>query len=195
MFPTLMCVREKTMDYYIDILIKPDSEMRLNVLLNTIYTKLHKALFDFNSKKIGVSFPKYNITLGNTLRIHGDEVALHDLQSLNWIGGMSGYYIVSEIKPIPSDAKFRIVSRKQATMSQSKLKRLIKRGSITENEIKQYKAKMFSKGLDNPYVELISSSNGHKHRRYIEFGKILDEPISGKFDTFGLSKTATIPWF
>jgi CRISPR-associated endonuclease Csy4 len=80
-------------------------------------------------------------------------------------------------------------------MSQAKLNRLLKRGSINEQDAKQYKARMFTKGLDNPYLELTSGTNGHKHRRYIEFGELLTQPISGKFDQFGLSKTATVPWF
>ncbi len=88
---------------------------------------------------------------------------------------MSGYCNISGIKPVPDSAKFRTVSRKQTTMSQSKLRRLLKRGSISENEIQQYKAKMFARGLDNPYLELVSSSTGQKHRRYIEFGELKSE--------------------
>jgi len=54
---------------------------------------------------------------------------------------------------------------------------------------------MFQQGLDNPYLELDRSSNGHKHRRYIQFGELKTQIIEGAFDQFGLSKTATIPWF
>lgn len=183
------------MNFYVDILIKPDAEMRLNVLLNSIYTKLHKTLCDLRVTSIGISFPKYKVTLGNVLRIHGDKTALNDLQSLDWLGGMSGYCNVSKIAPVPDGVKFRNVSRIQATMSQSKLNRLLKRGSITEEEAKNYRAKMFTRGLDNPYVELVSGSSGHKHRRYIKFGELLDAPVAGSFDQFGLSKTATVPWF
>jgi CRISPR-associated endonuclease Csy4 len=183
------------MDHYTDIIILPDPEFPATVLLNSLYAKLHKALHDLASTNIGVSFPKYRITLGNVLRIHGEQSALHDLQGLNWIGGMSGYCAISAVTPVPSGVKFRTVARKQPTMSQAKLNRLIKRGSITEDEIKNYKAQMFSKGLDNPYVELNSGSNGQKHRRYIEFGELQEQPVPGKFDQFGLSRTATIPWF
>ena len=80
-------------------------------------------------------------------------------------------------------------------MTQSKLNRLIKRGSISQEQVKEYRTKMFTKGLDNPYVELVSGSNGQKHRRYIEFGPLLANPTEGAFDQFGLSKTATVPWF
>ena len=80
-------------------------------------------------------------------------------------------------------------------MDQSNLNRLIKRGSIKPEEIRAYKAKMFSQGLDNPYVELISGSNGHQHRRYIEFSELQSNFVEGEFDHFGLSRTATVPWF
>eukprot|EP00919_Chromeraceae_sp_WS-2016_P030729 GHVR01072783.1.p2 GENE.GHVR01072783.1~~GHVR01072783.1.p2 ORF type:complete len:109 (-),score=10.40 GHVR01072783.1:906-1232(-) len=108
---------------------------------------------------------------------------------------MAGYCNVSEGLPVPEGVQFRRVSRKQANMSQAKLNRLLKRGSITEDKAKQYRTKMFTKGLDNPYLELQSGSNGHKHRRYIEFGELQVSSAAGDFDQFGLSKTATVPWF
>jgi CRISPR-associated endonuclease Csy4 len=80
-------------------------------------------------------------------------------------------------------------------MTEAKLRRLIKRGSISQDKIKGYKAKMFQQGLDNPYLELESTSTGHKHRRYIQFGEIIAQKKAGEFDSFGLSKHATIPIF
>ena len=183
------------MNKYIDIILQPDAEMRLNWLTNAIYTKLHKALFDNRSTTIGISFPNYKVTLGNVLRLHGNEPDLSNLMNKNWLGGMSGYCHVSDIQAVPDSVQHRTVSRVQTNMSQSKLRRLIKRGSISEEEAKNYKARMFSQGLDNPYIELQSSSNGHKHRRYIQFGESKETPVAGEFDQFGLSKTATVPWF
>ncbi len=183
------------MNHYFEIRMQPDPEIPATVLMNAVYSKLHKSLCDLNATGIGVSFPKYRVTLGDVLRLHGSAADLENLQRTNWVGGMSGYCSISDISPVPADSKHRTVSRKQTTMSQSKLRRLIKRGSITEEEAKAYRAKMFTKGLDNPYLELKSGSNGHKHRRYIELGELVDEPEKGEFDQFGLSKTATIPWF
>lgn len=183
------------MDYYVDIKVKPDEEMRENVLLNKVYSKLHKALFTLKSTGIGVSFPQYKVMLGAIIRLHGTEAKLAELQSLDWLGGLKGYCAVSSLQAIPSDATYRVISRKQSTMTDAKLRRLIKRRSISQDELKQYKAKMFEKGLDNPYLEMQSVSNGHKHRRYLQFGESLSEPVTGEFDQFGLSKTATIPWF
>lgn len=184
------------MDHYIDVTIKPDAEMRENVLLNKVYTKLHKALCTLQSTDLGISFPKYSVKLGKVLRIHGTNKRLTELQDLNWIGGLVGYCDKLYIRAIPEDGiSYRTVSRKQANMTAAKLRRLIKRGSIPESDAKKYKAKMFSKSLDNPYLELQSGSNGHKHRRYLSFGRLINKLKNGHFDQFGLSKDATIPWF
>jgi CRISPR-associated endonuclease Csy4 len=183
------------MNYYIDILIKPDDEMRENVLLNKVYTKLHKALFSLKSTDIGISFPNYKVKLGNVIRIHGSDNSLQNLQETNWLGGLSSYCEVSSIQATPDKVTYRTISRKQANMTEAKLRRLIKRGSITQDKVKGYKAKMFQQGLDNPYLELESTSTGHKHRRYIQFGEIIAQKKAGEFDSFGLSKHATIPIF
>ncbi len=183
------------MNHYIDIQIMPDAEMRENVLLNKVYTKFHKALSTLESKDIGVSFPNYRVKLGNIIRIHANEARLNELQASDWLGGLSGYCDVSAVMPVPAEAKYRTVSRIQSNMTASKLRRLIKRGSISAEKANQYKAKMFTQGLDNPYLELESSSNGNKHRRYLKFGELQDTAIDGVFDHFGLSKVATVPWF
>lgn len=183
------------MSFYVDIKIKPDDEMRENVLLNKVYIKLHKALSTLKSTEIGISFPCYKVMLGDVIRLHGQEDKLTELQASNWLGGLVGYCDVSSIKVVPKEVLYRTISRKQANMTEAKYRRLLKRQTITENDAKQYKAKMFQQGLDNPYLELQSGSNGHKYRRYIQFGELRNQPVAGEFDEFGLSKEATIPWF
>ena len=183
------------MDHYLDIKIVPDEEVPVYFIRNKIYTKLHKALFSLNSTDIGVSFPNYKIKLGNVIRLHSSENSLSKLQNENWLGGLTGYCAVSEIQPIPDIVSYRTISRKQANMTAAKLRRLIKRGSITAAEANQYKAKMFANGFDDPYLELESTSNGNKHRRYIVFGELTQKRDAGSFDQFGLSKEAMIPWF
>ena len=169
--------------------------MRESPLMNLVYTKLHKALVSFATDQIGVSFPGYQIKLGQSLRLHGDKTNLHNLQGLNWLGGIAGYCKISDVMNVPADVKYRTISRIRTNMSKSKLERLKRRGSITPGEEKTYKAKMFSQGLDNPYLDLESGSTGQKHRRFIHFGPLMDQSVAGKFDSYGLSKVATIPWF
>jgi len=183
------------MDYYLDIKIEPDEEVPIYFIRNKIYSKLHKALSTLNTTDIGVSFPCYKKMLGDVIRIHSSESRLTELQAMNWLGGLSGYCSINSIQKIPVDVTHRNISRIQTNMTEAKLRRLIKRGSISAEESKNYKAKMFQQSLDNPYLELESSSNGQKHRRYLNFSEISKNPCSGEFDTFGLSKTATVPWF
>jgi CRISPR-associated endonuclease Csy4 len=156
-------------------------------------------LFDMKSWKIGLSFPEWeegSVVLGKTIRIHSSWTKeLMQLMRIDWIGDLSKYCSVSEIIKTPVGCKYRIVSRIQPTMSKSKLRRLILRGSIKKIDIKLYKIKNLSNGISNPYLEMISGSNGNLYRRYIKFSELLDSPTEGVFDQFGLSKNATVPWF
>lgn len=188
------------MNFYIDIELFPKKELRENILLNQLYTEFHKRLYDLQSSAIGVSFPNYRKKLGDIFRIHGSRESLETLQSVDWIKMYEKNYHVSSINPVPNNVKYRTVSRIQQNMSQSKLRRLLKRaeegkGGLSPEDIKKYKIKMLQGGLDNPFVELISGSNGELHRRFIAFGDMQDNKVEGQFDTFGLSKEATVPWF
>ena len=183
------------MNFHIDIQIKPDAEMRENVLLNKVYSKLHKALFALKATDIAISFPKYKVLLGNVIRLHGTESRLLELQNTDWLGGLVGYCQIGTIQAVPDNVAYRTISRTQSNMTEAKLRRLIKRESILTKDIKAYKAKMCSLGIDNPYFELQSTSNGQKYRRYIQFGELQKEATTGEFDYFGLSKTTTVPWF
>jgi len=183
------------MDYYLDIRLLPKKEMRENILLNQAYSSFHKRLYDLKSTTIGVSFPEYKLKLGRLLRIHGNKEDLERLQEKNWLDKYRDFCKVSVITAIPKNVKYRTVSRVQQNMTEAKLRRLVKRGTISDEDVKKYRIKMYKGGLNNPFVELISRSNGQRHRRFIEFGKLENISVNGKFDVFGLSAIATIPWF
>jgi CRISPR-associated endonuclease Csy4 len=173
----------------------PKKEIRENVLLNQVYTSFHKHLYDLKSNNIGVSFPEYRLKLGRLFRIHGSKEVLEKLQEKDWLGQYAEFCKVSKIEAIPEKVQYRTVSRIQQNMTEAKLRRLIKRGNIPEEDIKKYRIKIFQGGLDNPYVELRSMSNGQMHRRFIKFGELQDSETKGEFNLFGLSKGSTIPWF
>ena len=202
------------MNHYIEIKLNPDDDIPVYFLRNTCFKKLHKALFTLKKNDIGVSFPSYEEKvrsdkieryLGDTIRLHGNKSALEALQQSNWLGGLAGYCEVGEILPVPENIEgYRTVSRKQPTMTLKKLEKRIQHQKAsgvlnTEDEIKayqrQYKEKMYASSLDNPYLELQSTSTGKLYRVFIQMGEIQDNPVSGEFNYFGLSKTATIPWF
>lgn len=183
------------MKYYIDIKLVPSKDIRENFLLNQVYTSFHKRLYDLKSNSIAVSFPNYKLKLGKLFRIIADKDALKKLNEKDWLGEYRKFCKVSIIEKVPIGTKYRTVSRIQQNMTEAKLRRLIKRGSISEDEVKKYRIKMLQGGLENPYVELVSMSNGKLHRRFLEFGELQDTQVEGEFDSFGLSKSATIPWF
>lgn len=183
------------MDSYIDIELKPDAEMRESELSSKVFTKFHKAIASLNTNRIGISFPRIKLNLGRLFRIHGEVSLLNDLQRVEWLGALSGYCQIGEVSAVPEEVKYRIVSVKRSNLSKSKLKRLIARGSIDKDGEKRYKVKMLSQGFDNPYLDLFSSSTGQVHRKFFELSDIQENPVIGFFDAYGLSKTATIPWF
>jgi len=203
------------MNHYIEIQLNSDDDFPVYFLRNTCFKKLHKALHDLKQTAIGVSFPECKkmqkrggmgkTKLGKVIRLHGVKNDLQSLQDANWLGGLSGYCEVSEILPVPETVEgYRTVSRIQPTMTEAKLKKRIEyqkaNGDLKSDAeikayIKQYRAKMFASSLDNPYLELQSSSTGEIYRIFIDFGELQGQPVLGEFNRFGLSKTATIPWF
>jgi CRISPR-associated endonuclease Csy4 len=182
------------MDYYLDINQK-GKQLATNWWLNKVYSKLHTRLYDLKTNSIGVSFPQYKLVLGAMLRLHGTKADLQQLMQQDWLADLAIQCSVSKIELVPSTVEYQIVSRKCVLMSEAKLRRLIKRGSISQDDAKKYRIAMYQKTLtDNPYLELESASSGQKYRRYLQFTS-KRESVIGKFDSFGLSTTATVPVF
>jgi len=182
------------MTHYVDVKIKPTAQMKANILLDEAYTKLHLALHSLNSSSIGVSFPEYELVLGETIRLHGTEESLKELMDSNWLGD-SSFYSATAINNVPENcSSFVKTARIQPKMSKSKFNRLVKRGSISKDEAKKYKIKMLQSSINNPFVVLKSASNQNMYRRYFEISKA-EEKIEGSFDHFGISKTASLPNF
>lgn len=183
------------MDHYIDLSLKPNAKIREAELSSKVFTKFHKALVNLKTNQIGISFPLVNRKLGKLFRIHGQQSILKELQEQAWLGELSKHCKRSETTQVPSHVDYRVISQKRSNMSNAKLQRLIARGNIDEVGIKNYKVKMLSQGFDNPYLDVFSSSTRQTRRIFFEFSVLRSEPVKGKFDTFGLSKTATVPWF
>lgn len=199
------------MKYYQDIILLPDEEIDIAFIRNRTYGKLHKAMYDLNSKDIGVSFSnkhtdkdKY-LKLGNTIRLHGSKESLEKLQNLNYLSSLSDYCKTSKILPIPSEIKaYQVISRIRQTMNESKLRKRVayqkEKGILkTEDEakayIKQYKDTMFKQSLREPYLEIPSTSTKNRYRIYLKFKELQDKENIGEFNQFGISKESTVPVF
>lgn len=184
------------MNRYIEIRLLPDPEFNANVLLNAMYAKLHRALSDAGRGEIGVSFPKAGKVLGECIRLHGSQEALQRLMGLGWLKGLGDYTAVSALLPVPDTCQYRIVQRVQTKSSVERLyRRSVKNGRLTAEEAEAKINAGKDQLLKQPFIQLKSRSSGQTFRLFIQQGKLTDTGQTGKFSDYGLSDTATVPWF
>lgn len=183
------------MDHYLDIRVLPDPEFGQVELLNALYAKLHRVLPTLTQGRVGVSFPRHRRTLGECLRLHGSLADLLNLTEVNWLQGMRDYIHLGEPALIPLSVSFRVVRRVQAKSAHNKRRRSVAKGWLTEEEAQARIPDTQQKAITLPYVEMHSLSTRSRMRLYIEHGPLLDKPVAGTFNAYGLSATATIPWF
>ena len=46
-----------------------------------------------------------------------------------------------------------------------------------------------------PFVQISSRSTGQRFALFIEHGQLQSQPALGRFNHYGLSTEATVPWF
>lgn len=184
------------MDHYIEIQLKPDPEFLPSVLMNALFAKLHRVLAEKSNGQVGVSFPRVDKNLGDTIRLHGTQEALQRLMLPHWVQGLRDYAAESNIQPIPPICQYRNVKRVQVKSSPTRLlRRSVKKGWITEEEAEQRLSKSKEQRLNDPFIQLKSQSTGQAFRLFIRHGPLVDYPKEGAFSAYGLSHQATIPWF
>ena len=183
------------MDHYIDIKVLPDPEFKESVLLNALFSKLHRALGQVTEGRVGVSFPDCKKFLGDRVRLHGTQADLTKLMDANWLQGLRDYSHQSGIAKIPDKVSHKIVRRVQVKSSHNKRKRSVAKGWLTEAEAIQLIPDSQQKMLRLPFLQIKSLSNGNSMRIYVEHSKDLKDAVTGTFSSYGFSSTATIPWF
>ena len=187
------------MDHYIDITLRPDPEFAAAQLMSALLAKLHRGLHDARRDDIGISFPEVGRSahgLGSHLRLHGSAPALASLLAQNWLTGMRDHVQLSEPNLVPTGVQYRHVSRVQVDSNPERLRRrLIKRHALTEEQARQRIPDSVTKHCNLPFASLRSQSSGQAFRLFIRHGPLLDTPQPGRFGGYGLSTTATIPWF
>ena len=187
------------MDLYLDIRLLPDPEFPMPVLMNALFAKLHRALVQLASSRIGLSFPKVDSKrpmLGECLRLHGSGDHLQQLMDHPWLTGMHDHVALSEMAPVPENTAHRIVRRVQVKSSPERLRRrLMRRKGLSEREAWQAIPDEQARFSSLPFVTLNSQSTGQQFRLFIEHQTPINKPIGGTFNTYGLSLGATVPWF
>lgn len=185
------------MNNYIDITVKPNHEISTSVIMSILYQRLHMALVQLKNDEIGISLPKStNTSLGECLRLHGNYASLHKLIGLEWHKQLGSYIWLTDILLVPKSIEHRYVYRIQPKNSPHRLRRRsIAKGWLTQEEANSKISDNKVDVLTLPYIQLTSNSTGQKFKLFIKHSEKMATPSVGAFNTYGLSKTATVPWF
>jgi len=187
------------MDHYIDITLRPDPEFPPAILMNALFSKLHRGLVDWGGRDIGVSFPDVapgKRTLGARLRLHGSKASLEQLMSNGWTHGMRDHTEIGATTAVPVETSYRIVRRVQAKSSPERLRRrLMVRKAIEAEEARTAIPDSAAEMLPLPYVEIRSRTTGQQFKLFVEHLPLQASPTSGEFGSYGLSQSASVPWF
>jgi len=180
------------MNKYIDIKVKARKNTKESSVVSEVVAEIHKYLSRNDINTIGLSYPNMYPALGNVIRIHGTEEELEKMYDEALWEGFS--VSATRIKRIPENVEYVKISRVRNKMNNAKLNRLIRRNSISTEDIKKYRVKMVSSGLDNVYLQLCSETNNNHYKRFMAVSNMTEE-VTGVFDMFGMSAVATVPWF
>ncbi|NLQ18775.1 type I-F CRISPR-associated endoribonuclease Cas6/Csy4 [Marinomonas sp. M1K-6] len=186
------------MDYYLDITILEDPEFTKPILMNALFSKLHRALVEVSQNDIGVSFPNASKkSLGDKLRLHSSKERLEQLEALPWRRGLGDFTVVTKVTQVPSINKFCLVKRVHVQSNVERLRRrAMKRHSFSYQEAVERIPKEVEKQLELPFVRIKSKSTGDQ-----QFPLFIQQTLSEakedtvSFSKYGLSSTSTLPWF
>lgn len=187
------------MHHYIDIHLRPDPEFPAHHLMAALYARLHRVLALVQANTIGVSFPGYQShppILGNTLRLFGPQGDLVRLMEHQWLHGIRDHTDVAPMAPVPATAVHRHLRRAQGKSSPERLRRRqMRRHGLTEEQALERVPDAAAEMLRLPFITLFSASTGQRFPLFLRMSPTVSGPSAGEFNTYGLSTTATIPWF
>jgi len=186
--------------HYLDVHLLPDPEFAPHHLLTALYAKLHRALVQLQSQGLAVGFPGYSdrpLGLGQTLRVFGSPDALAQLMASPWLKGMADHVTVDPVlAPVPVSAEHRRLSRVQAKSNPERLRRRqMKRHGLTPEQARERVPDSAAEALHLPFLSVQSASTGQRFLMFLRLGPVQADPVHGDFNAYGLSATATTPWF
>lgn len=187
------------MDSYIELQLLPDPEFPVQLLMNALFAKLHRALVSTSKGRIGVCFPDVGqkcIGLGSRLRLHATTDDLARLMAADWLRGMRDHVSCTAIIPVPATARHRVVRRVQAKSSpERERRRLMARKGISAEAAVKAIPDNAAETLQLPYILIASQSTQQQFRLFVEHLPLQNVPVPGPFNAYGLSTVATVPWF
>lgn len=184
------------MEFYFQLQMIPQQELPAEILMADAFLLIHKAVAKLEENSIGVSFPRFDRTLGDLIRLHGSKASLEGLYHELIRCKIDDYTKLSQLLAVPSRCEHRCVKRVQVKSSSERLRRRsLKKGWLTEENALVAIPEEREKRTHLPFLKMRSCSSRHPFRLFIEHGPILYEPLLGPFSSYGLSSKSTVPWF
>lgn len=189
------------MDHYLDIRLRPEPELPATHLMDVLVGRLHLALAARAEGDIGISFPEHGSassrSLGEVLRLHGRAAALDALMAGHALaGGVADHVDIGPVTAVPPGAAHRVVRRVQAKSSAARMRRRqMRRHGYDEQQAREQVPDTIERTLALPCLHLRSASTGQFFPLFIEHGPLLPTPRPGNHGAYGLSASATLPWF
>ncbi|WP_417553024.1 type I-F CRISPR-associated endoribonuclease Cas6/Csy4 [Marinomonas fungiae] len=187
------------MDYYLDITILEDPEFTKPILMNALFSKLHRALVEVSNGDIGVSFPDATKkSLGKTLRLHGSDNSLGKLETISWRKGLGDFTQVTVITAAPEVNEFWLVQRVHAQSNPDRIRRrAMKRQGLTYEQAVEQIPDSVAEQLDLPFVRIKSQSTGGQQFPLFIKQTTVSKPNHSdtSFSKYGLSSTTPVPKF
>lgn len=188
------------LSHYFDIRAIPQADMLQSEVVSLIIQSLHRELPAF-AGSIGLAFPGYgqSRTLGGIVRVLGPPDALERLRSKLENSELIDYALIAAIAAIPSAVKGHLCfARKhvKGTSDRRRAERRLSAQGLSTMEITrrlEQKAQK-SRRADVPHVHLNSHSTGQKMLLCVTKHAKRKTQI-GRFSSYGLSSTATVPDF
>ena len=187
------------MNRYFDLEAIPNPQIAQVDVVAQLMQQTHALLPQYLGR-VGLSFPEYRVqrTLGKIIRFFGNEKDLRELQSSTKANPkFSNYCVVGDVQHTPEEPKAYVCFARVQPKGNSSLQRLKRRhqvrGTWTDKLEQEIQAK-YSANFKQPHVNLRSISSGQKFILFIQQEK-KSQPAGGLFSSYGLSNTATVPWF
>lgn len=187
---------------YIDFQARQGADFPPHFVLAAVYSRLHRQLASMGTQQVAVSFPAMQqpeggpCTLGDRLRLLGPPAELDRLAQPGWLAGTRDLVAWQPPAAVPPGVPQRSLRRVQAQSNPDRLRRrLMKRHQLHADEAHSRIPDGCAQQLALPYLHVTSSSTGQRFRLFLKLGPEEPAAIPGLFNTYGLSKEATIPWF
>ncbi len=195
------------MKFYIELTIVSSTEISFSVAWSKLFTQLHLAFVeqkDANEQTpYGVSFPEYKtveskgkrlMLLGSKLRVFAnsaDELQKLDLDK--WLERLTDYVHVKSPQQVKGVTQYLTVNRYRPKASAENLaRRYARRKNISVEEALKRLEGYQPKHDPFPYIQLKSLSGERDFSLCIN-QQIVEKAVAGKFSTYGLSATSTVP--